>query len=76
MIVLDEKEALIDKLDEDAYTGRYYSNLEYSLQILFTERLDSSPSEDQGEAIYTLIITDVQTGKKTIKKVYCFCIFQ
>lgn len=67
----NKKEVLeLDKNQDESYI-----NKDYSLTMNFTKRLDDSPSEDQGEALYTLIVKNLKTNKEITKEVYCYCNF-
>jgi hypothetical protein len=67
----DENYIKNNKENEDTNEGDLYYNDKYTVTVEFIERLDDSPSEDQGEAIYKLVVNDLLSGKKIIKKVYC-----
>ena len=72
----NKKEVLFqDENEENEENEIVYKNTDYSLIINFSKRLDEGPSEDQGEAIYILIVKNLKTGKKVVKEVYCYCTF-
>lgn len=68
----NKKEVLQEDESQDEII---YKNKDYSLIIAFLQRLDDSPSEDQGEAMYKLTVKNLHSGEKTIKDVYCYCFF-
>jgi hypothetical protein len=72
IIYINNKKEVLE-LDENQ--DETYINKDYSLTMNFIKRLDDSPSEDQGEALYTLIVKNLKTNKEITKEVYCYCNF-
>ncbi|MFB9076348.1 hypothetical protein ACFFLS_19245 [Flavobacterium procerum] len=73
IIKVNNKEEILFK--DETTEKEVYKNKSYSLTINSSERIDDTPSEDQGEIISTFIIKNLSTNTKIEKEVYCHCYF-